>query len=110
VIALAARGSAVIVGSGETFIRKVIETKAGASLADQAGYKRAMQRATEQNSGQLYVGAPSVLGLIGSMAPAGAASDFRTNVQPYLEPLDVILETATFDQGGFRIRLVATVK
>ncbi|HLX35041.1 MAG TPA: DUF3352 domain-containing protein [Candidatus Limnocylindrales bacterium] len=108
-LALASRGQAVLVGS-ESFVRQVLDTKAGASLADAPAYQHALSRAFAQNVGQVYVAAAPLMTLAtGSMPDADRAS-FSTNVEPYLAPFDAVMVTTTLDHGAVRVRLVATVQ
>jgi hypothetical protein len=110
VLSVAARGSAVMVGIGESFARRILETAAGTSLADQASYKAAIGRAFAQNLGQMYIGTGSLLPLVAAALPESERTRFTTEIQPYLAPLDAVVVTITSDASGSRVRLVATVK
>jgi len=110
VISVAAHGSAVIVGSGETFSRQIIETASGDSLADQPAYRTAIGLASASNAGQLYVAVPPLLGLAEQAIPDAERARYDSDVKPYLGPFDALVETATMDGNGLDIRLVLTVK
>ena len=110
VISVAAHGSTVLIGSGESFARRILETAAGSSLADQASYKTALGLSFPSNSGQLYVAAAPLLAFADTAIPADAKARFDSDVKPYIAPFDAIIETTSFDPSGIRIRFVVTVK
>src|SRR5439155_8156112 len=53
-IAFAQKDDLVIAGIGDTFVKAVLDTKPGSSLADHANYRSALDRAGAANGGQLY--------------------------------------------------------
>lgn len=110
VISFAVKGSALLVGGGEGFVRHILETTAGASLADATGYKHAIGRASVENLGQVYVGTPSVLALAEMAIPEADRAHFKSDIEPYLAPFEAIVVTTTIDHGSARVRFVATVK
>ncbi len=110
VLSIAAHGSAVIIGSGETFVRRILETASGSTLADQASYRNALALASATNDGQLYVAAAPVLALVEANLPAADKTRFESDDRPYLTQLDALLETTTAAADGVRVRLVLTVK
>ena len=110
VVSIAAHGSAVLVGAGESFARRILDTATGSTLADQASYKAAIGLATAQNDGQLYVAAGPILAVADGAIPAADKARYESDIKPYLAPLDAFLETTTMDAGGLRVRLVLTVK
>ena len=110
VISFAAKGPALIVGGGESFVRHILETTAGSSLADAAGYKHVFTRAPVENLGQVYVGTPSLLSLAETMIPTAEQAAFKSNIEPYLAPFEAIAVTTTTDHGSVHVRFVATVK
>jgi hypothetical protein len=110
VISVAARGSTVLIGGGESFARRILETAAGSSLADQASYKTALGLSFGSNSGQVYVAAAPLLAFADTAIPADTRAQFDTDIKPYVAPFDAFLETASSDPTGIRIRFVITVK
>ena len=110
VISVAAHGSTVLIGVGESFARRILETVAGSSLAEQASYKTALGLSFASNSGQLYVAAAPLLAFADTAIPADAKAQFDADVKPYIAPFDAFIETASSDPAGTRIRLVITVK
>jgi Protein of unknown function (DUF3352) len=110
VISVASHGSTVIVGTSESFARRILETASGSSLADQASYKTALGLSISPNSGEVYVAATPLLALAETAIPADARAQFDTNIKPYIVPFDAFLETASADAGGVRVRFLITVK
>ena len=107
-ISVAARGSLVMIGGGETFARHILEAQD--RLADKAAYKRAIARAADKNLGQIYVDASALLPLAERAVPAADKAAFDSDVKPYLEPFDALITTTTTDGTLSRTRIVATVK
>jgi hypothetical protein len=109
VLAFAAKGPAILAG-GEAFVRRSLETQAGASLVDAPGYVRALGRAAAENIGEVYVGAAPALAFGETLIPASPRASFDANAKPYVEPFDALLITTTLDRDGAHVRLVASVK
>jgi uncharacterized protein DUF3352 len=110
VISVAAHGSTVLIGAGESFARRILETAAGSSLADRAAYKTALGLSFPSNSGQLYVAAAPLLAFADTAIPTDAKASFDADVKPYIAPFDAFIETVASDPSGTRIRFVITVK
>jgi Protein of unknown function (DUF3352) len=109
-IAVAVKGSAVYIGSGETLAHKVLELAPGSSLADQAGYKALVQRTSDKTAGSLYVAGGRAIALVEPVLPAQEKASFDTDVKPYVDPLDTVY-AAIWRQGDLtRARLLVTVK
>lgn len=109
ILSLAVHGSAVIIG-GETFAARILDNQTGGALSDQAGYRRALARAAEQNLGEVYIGGSSLLTIAENAMAETDRPKFDTDVKPYLEPVDVILATISVENGNPRLRIVASVK
>ncbi|HYL39761.1 MAG TPA: DUF3352 domain-containing protein, partial [Candidatus Binatus sp.] len=110
VVSLAAHGSTVLIGAGESFARRILETAPGSTLADQASYRTALALAPAQNDGQLFIAAGPAIALAERAIPASDQAGYDSDVKPYLASLDALLETTTGDAGGLRIRLVLTAR
>ena len=99
----------VVVGvGGDGFVKAVLDTKAGSSLADQARYKTALDRAGAENVASAYVDLHSIVGAIEAYIPASDKASFDTGTKPYLAPLEAV---ATSHQAGdvMHARFVLTV-
>jgi hypothetical protein len=109
-ISLAAHGSAVLIGTGESFMHHMLETPAGASLADQTTYQALVKRTADRQAAQVYIAASKILALADAAIPADQKGSFDTDVRPYLEPFDIIY-ASSWTQGDLtRQRILVTVK
>ena len=102
----------VVIGVGSQFVKSVVDTTAGHSLADQARYQDAMTLVDANNSGQAYADVAVGLEAIEERALPKASADerarFEHDIQPYLEPLDAAAWSATFDGGFAHLRFGLT--
>ncbi len=98
-----------VIGSTDAFVKSVVDTTAGSSLADQGRSKQAIDRAGASNAGQGYVDFAGIANAIESMMPPDARARYESDVKPYVTPLGAIAGATT---GGDprRMRLVVTVQ
>lgn len=109
-LSIAARGRAVIVGSGEGFMTSLLGVQPGSSLADQDAYKRALARALPSSRTSVYVGVPAALVLVEGMIPAEELAQWESDIAPYVDPLESVAISITTDASTGRSRLVITVR
>jgi hypothetical protein len=109
VVAVAQRDDLVIVGIGAAFVREVLDTAPGQSLASTERYAIALDRAGESNAGQLYVDIVRLLEVAVAALPAEDQAFYRREIAPYLEPLQA--GAASVSAGDrLSVRLVVTVQ
>ena len=102
---------AVGVGSSD-FVKSVIDTASGSSLADQPRYKAAMAMVGANNSGEGYVDVAAgidafqKLGL--PMIPDADRTAYERDIAPYVAPLDAVAWSSTVEGGYGRVRLAFT--
>jgi hypothetical protein len=109
VLAVAQREDLVIVGIGSAFVRKVLDTASGESLASTDRYGTALDRAGESNAGQLYVDIVRLLEIAVAAMPAEEQAFYRREIAPYLEPLQA--GAASVSAGDrLSVRFVVTVQ
>jgi len=106
---IAAKGKVVLIGTGEGFMTAVLNVQAGASLPDQAFYKKAMSRAVSNPQVTVYVGIRDIVGLAEALMPADAKSRWESDIKPYIAPFEALSITASTDASGSRQRLTITV-
>jgi len=97
-IAYASTADLIVVGVGDTFVKSVLDTKAGSSLADNARFKSLIGRVGESNVGDAFVDITAVRELVESVAakqPAYGA--YLTDYKPYLVPLDAYIQATVID-------------
>ena len=102
-------GGLVVLGiGGDTFVKSVLDTTAGTSLADQPRYRTAVDRADGSNVAQDYLDVRAILDAVEAELPASRKADYVANVKPYLDPIQAI---AVSSKSGdpYRARFVLTV-
>lgn len=101
-VAMTAQHGVFVLGTVD-FVKAVVGTGSGSSLADVAAYKDAIQRAGGPGVDELYVDITSIRGGIEVMTPSGSAMDaYKTGVQPYLSPFDKVAMVDTAVAGSTR--------
>lgn len=87
-----------IVGiGGDGFVKAVLDTKAGSSLADQARYKSAIGLAGASNSGQGYLDVAAIVKAVEAQLPTDARSAYERDTKPYIAPFSALVVAS---QGG----------
>ncbi len=77
---------AVIGVGGDGFVKAVLDTKAGSSLADQARYKAAMGRVGASNTSQGYVDVAAIVKAVEAQLPPDALKAYVKDSKPYVTP------------------------
>jgi uncharacterized protein DUF3352 len=97
-IAYASTADLIVVGVGDTFVKSVLETKPGSSLADDGRFRSLVGRVGEQNIGDAFVDITAVRELVESLAAKQSAyGEYLTNIKPYLVPLDAYIQATVID-------------
>ena len=96
-------------GVGDGFVKAVLDTKPGSSLADQPAYQRAINLAGSSNVGQGYLDLTTVRTAVETLA--AGSSDIKaydSDVKPFLEPIQSIAwsEAVGADVSTARVVLV----
>ena len=98
-----------IVGiGGDGFVKAVLDTKAGASLADQARYRTAVGLAGASNAGQGYVDVAAIVKLVEAQLPTSARAAYERDTKPYVSPFSALV-FASQDGDLGHSRIVVTV-
>ncbi|MDQ6795582.1 MAG: DUF3352 domain-containing protein [Chloroflexota bacterium] len=111
-IAFASTADLVVVGVGDTFVKSVLDTAAGSSLADDGRYKALLDRVGPSNVGSSYVNltaARELLERLGVDSPTQMATYVR-DIKPYLLPLDAFVQASVIDGDLYRTTGVLVVK
>lgn len=106
---IAARGRTLIVTFGDTAMSAILNTAAGASLADNAAFKHALTRGITNPRTTVYLGVGATLNLVKGFLSADELATFQKDAAPYVNPLEGFLLQATNDAAGSRSRMVITV-
>ncbi len=108
-VAVAQQGDIVVAGIGDAFVKAVLDTRPGASLADRDAYQNAMDRAGASNTGQVFADLGTVLDLVASRMPADELKRYQSDIRPYLLPFRAFAASASAGDPS-RARFVITVK
>ena len=111
-IAFASTADLVVVGVGDTFVKSVLDTTVGSSLADDSGYKALLDRVGPTNIGSTFVdltAARELLERLGVDSPTQMATYVR-DIKPYLLPLDAFIQASVIDGDLNRTTGVLVVK
>jgi hypothetical protein len=110
-IAVAQTKDLLIVGVGDGFVKAVLDTKAGSSLADQPAYQRAIGMAGSSNAGQGFVDLTSLrTALEARAAGSPGLKAYASDVQPFLEPIQSIAWSQTVGSDISTARVVLVLK
>jgi hypothetical protein len=97
-IAYASTADLIVVGVGDTFVKSVLDTKPGSSLADNGRFKSLIGRVGESNVGDAFVDITAVRELAESLAATQPAyGAYLTDYKPYLVPLDAYIQATVID-------------
>lgn len=106
---IAAQGKVLLVTSGEGAMTAILNTAAGASLADNAAFKHAGTRGIANARTTIYVGVGATIDLFKAVLTADQLATYQKDAAPYVEPFEGFLLQATSDAAGSRSRMVITV-
>jgi Protein of unknown function (DUF3352) len=108
-LSYAVTGDLAVIGvGGDGFVKAVLDTKAGSSLADQPRYKTAMGRAGASNSSQGFVDVAAIVKAVEAQLPSDTLKSYEKDTKPYLAPFAAFGYST---QGGDlqHVRFVVTV-
>jgi hypothetical protein len=90
-------------------VKAVLDTKSGATLADQETYRIAMDRAGASNTGQLFIDLHALIDLVAQRLPPDAFARYQSDLKPYLDPFRGFAAAGSAGDPN-RARFVITVK
>jgi uncharacterized protein DUF3352 len=111
-LAYAVTDQVVVIGSGPGFVKHVLDTTQGTSLASNERYK-ALAGRIGQGTGSTFVDVTAIREAIeSSMLGADAAdvAEYEESVKPFLTPFDALIGTNSVDGGVTRSTYIVTVK
>jgi hypothetical protein len=106
-LSIAAKDKVVIVGVGTGAMEKVLGVKPGATLAEDAAFKRAIARGLANPQVVVYVAAGATIDWVESAAAALGAADIPAELKAYLDPVEGFIYTVIGNgvNGSFRLAL-----
>jgi hypothetical protein len=108
-IALATSGDLLLVGYGDSFVKAVMDTTSGTSLAAQADFKAATIAAGDSNMGFAYVNLQALADRVGKAAYSSDPSEWTLYYKPYFDHLGGVAWSVV-DGGITTVRLVVTAR
>ncbi len=84
-VAVAAIGNLIVAGYTDSFVKAVVDTTPGTSLASQSDYSAVMAAAGSSNEQSLYVDVPALEDQIGQAILPSAASTWTLDYKPYFD-------------------------
>lgn len=106
---IAAKGRVIALSVGEGFMTGLLNVQPGASLADQAGYKRAAERSLAGSRTSVYAAVRGAVTLVEGFVPAEMLAQWESDVRPYLAPVEAVSISTTSEAAGSRSRFIITV-
>ena len=106
---VAARGRVILVTSGEAAMTAVLNVQAGASLADHAPFRKALERGLANSRTSVYLAAGVSFDLAKGLLPAETVAQWETDIAPYVDPIEALAISVSDDSAVTRSRLVITV-
>jgi hypothetical protein len=106
-LSIAAKDRFVVVGVGKDVMPALLGVKAGASLAEDAAFKRALARGLANPQVVMYVAAGATLDWIDAVDAAAGSPEMPDDLATYLDPIEGFIVTSSGDmqRGSFRIAL-----
>ena len=109
-LAFAVTDQVVVIGSSPDFVKHVLDTDAGSSLASDAGFQASVGRVGKDVTGLTFVDIASARTLVEGTMPADERAKYEKDVQPFLEPFDAFGMTTTVGGDLDTTTTVITVK
>ncbi len=100
----------VVIGSSPEFVKHVLDTDAGDSLASDASFKSAVGRVGDEVTGLTYLDITALRTLAESQMSGDELAKYKTDVQPFLLPFDAFAATTTVGGDLDTTTTVITVK
>lgn len=112
-IAYAVTDQVVVIGSGSGFVKHVLDTTAGTSLAANDDYKKLLDR-VGANTGTVFVDISTIRETVekwfaSSSDTAAALDRYTTDVKPFLDPFDALIAAGSVSGDLTQSVVVITV-
>ncbi|MEA2519572.1 MAG: hypothetical protein QOF49_1652 [Chloroflexota bacterium] len=102
-LAWATNADVTVIGYGAGFVNAVLDAGPGASLADDARFKALLDRVGAENMSAGYLDVAGIRTLIEPLAQhasdPGAWTTYSTEIKPYLDHIDAVIQAVRKDQG-----------
>jgi hypothetical protein len=112
-IGIAVTDQVVVIGADLDFVKSVLDTKSGSSLADDARFKGLLDRVGTKNYSSVWFDVRAIREVVeqlGKQQDPTALSQYEKDVKPYILPFDAVIGSAVVDGGFDRANILLTVK
>jgi hypothetical protein len=92
-IAATVQGGVFVLGTID-FVKHVVDTTAGSSLAGMDAYRRAIEAAGGAGVGDVFVDIAALRSAAETMIPAAEKTRYETEIKPFLEPFEAFASVA----------------
>ncbi len=92
-IAITVQGGVFVLGTVD-FVKDVVQTSAGSSLAQLDTYKRAIEAAGGDGISDVFVDLTAIRVAAETMIPAADKAQYETEIKPFLEPFEAFASVA----------------
>ena len=108
-LALGTKDNLIVVGYTDAFVKAVIDTTPGASLAAQGDYLAAIGAAGASNEGAIYINVPALEDQIGTAVFSSEPSRWTLDIKPYVDHVGGFAYAAV-DGNPVTVRLVVMAR
>jgi hypothetical protein len=109
-LAYAVTDEVVVIGSSPAFVKHVLDTDAGSSLASTPGFDAAIGRVGKDVTGLTYLDIAAVRTIAEGSMSADKLANYTTNVKPFLEPFVAFAATSKVGGDLDTLTTVITIK
>jgi hypothetical protein len=108
-VSFAAKDDLIVVGSDAAFVKSIIDTGAGSSLASSDTYRTALAAAGNSNAGSGYADIPTIASALSPDLLGSYAGAFTSDIKPYIDHVGGAA-FASIDGSTITIRFIVMAK
>jgi hypothetical protein len=100
----------VVLSPDISFVKAVLDTRTGASLAEDARFSALVDTVGAKNTGLYWLDITAIRGIVEANMPADARARYDADVKPYLAPLDAFIGAGSADGDLDRSSMILSIK
>jgi len=109
-LAYAVTDKVIVLGSSADFVKHVLDTTAGTSIASNDSFKKAVGHVGTDVTGLTYLDITALRTLAEAQMPADQLAKYKSDVQPFLVPFDAFAASSSVGGTYDTVTTVVTVK
>lgn len=109
-LAYAVTDNVVVIGSSPDFVKHVLDTDAGSSIASDESFNNAVGRVGKDVTGLTYLDITAARSLAEAQMSGDELAKYKSDVQPFLEPFDAFAASSAVGGTYDTMTTVITVK